>query len=137
MMSDVDAGVLPVGENDRLVGMITDRDIAVRAVAQGKGPDTPLREVMTADVKYCFEDEDTDQVARNMGDQQVRRRPVVNRDKRLVGILSLGDLAVMQGGQPAGEALTDIFAPGWRALADGRATQLRGRHYARAPCALR
>jgi CBS domain-containing protein len=112
MMSDVDAGVLPVGENDRLVGMITDRDIAVRAVAQGKGPDTPVREVMTADVKYCFEDEDTDQVARNMGDQQVRRLPVVNRDKRLVGILSLGDLAVMQGGQPAGEALTDISRPG-------------------------
>jgi CBS domain-containing protein len=111
-MSDVDAGVLPVGENDRLVGMITDRDIAVRAVAQGKGPDTPVREVMTADVKYCFEDEATDQVARNMGDQQVRRLPVVNRDKRLVGILSLGDLAVMQGGQPAGEALTDISRPG-------------------------
>jgi CBS domain-containing protein len=112
MMSDVDAGVLPVGENDRLVGMITDRDIAVRAVAQGKGPDTPVREVMTADVKYCFDDEDTDQVARNMGDQQIRRLPVVNRDRRLVGILSLGDLAVMQGGQPAGEALTDISRPG-------------------------
>jgi CBS domain-containing protein len=112
MMSDVDAGVLPVGENDRLVGMITDRDIAVRAVAQGKGPDTPVREVMTTDVKYCFDDEDTDQVARNMGDQQIRRLPVVNRDRRLVGILSLGDLAVMQGGQPAGEALTDISRPG-------------------------
>jgi hypothetical protein len=58
MMSDVDAGVLPVGENDQLVGMITDRDIAIRGIAQGKGPDTPVREVMTADVKYCFEDED-------------------------------------------------------------------------------
>jgi CBS domain-containing protein len=92
--------------------MITDRDIAVRAVAQGKGPDTPVREVMTTDVKYCFDDEDTDQVARNMGDQQIRRLPVVNRDRRLVGILSLGDLAVMQGGQPAGEALTDISRPG-------------------------
>jgi CBS domain-containing protein len=112
MMSDVDAGVLPVGENDQLVGMITDRDIAIRGIAQGKGPDTPVREVMTADVKYCFEDEDTDQVARNMADQQVRRLPVVNRDKRLVGILSLGDLAVMQGGQPAGEALTGISQPG-------------------------
>jgi CBS domain-containing protein len=112
MMSDVDAGVLPVGENDQLVGMITDRDIAVRGVAQGKGPDTPVREVMTADVKYCFEDEDTDEVVRNMADQQVRRLPVVNRDKRLVGILSLGDLAVMQGGQPAGEALAGISQPG-------------------------
>jgi CBS domain-containing protein len=112
MMSDVDAGVLPVGENDQLVGMITDRDIAVRGVAQDKGPDTPVREVMTADVKYCFEDEDTDEVVRNMTDQQVRRLPVVNRDKRLVGILSLGDLAVMQGGQPAGEALAGISQPG-------------------------
>jgi CBS domain-containing protein len=112
MMSDVDAGVLPVGENDQLVGMITDRDIAVRGVAQDKGPDTPVREVMTADVKYCFEDEDTDEVVRNMADQQVRRLPVVNRDKRLVGILSLGDLAVMQGGQPAGEALAGISQPG-------------------------
>jgi CBS domain-containing protein len=112
MMSDVDAGVLPVGENDQLVGMITDRDIAVRGIAQGKRPDTPVREVMTADVKYCFEDEDTDQVARNMADQQVRRLPVVNRDKRLVGILSLGDLAVMQGDQPAGEALAGISQPG-------------------------
>ncbi|WP_134495924.1 CBS domain-containing protein [Microvirga pakistanensis] len=112
MMSDVDAGVLPVGENDQLVGMITDRDIAIRGIAQGKGPDTPVREVMTADVKYCFEDEDTDQVARNMADQQVRRLPVVNRDKRLVGILSLGDLAVMQGGRPAGEALAGISEPG-------------------------
>jgi CBS domain-containing protein len=111
MMSDVDAGVLPVGENDQLVGMITDRDIAVRGIARGKGPDTPVREVMTADVKYCFDDEDTDQVARNMADQQVRRLPVVNRDKRLVGILSLGDLAVMQGGQPAGEALAGISQP--------------------------
>jgi CBS domain-containing protein len=112
MMSDVDAGVLPVGENDQLVGMITDRDIAVRRVAQDKGPDTPVREVMTVDVKYCFEDEDTDEVVRNMTDQQVRRLPVVNRDKRLVGILSLGDLAVMQGGQPAGEALAGISQPG-------------------------
>jgi CBS domain-containing protein len=82
MMSDVDAGVLPVGENDQLVGMITDRDIAIRGIAQGKGPDTPVREVMTADVKYCFEDEDTDQVARNMADQQVRRLPVVSTRKR-------------------------------------------------------
>lgn len=112
MMSDVDAGVLPVGENDRLVGMITDRDIAVRAVAKGMKPDTPVRDVMTSEVRYCFEDEDTEQVARNMGDQQVRRLPVVNRDKRLVGILSLGDLAVMQGSRPAGEALAEISQPG-------------------------
>jgi CBS domain-containing protein len=112
LMSDVDAGVVPVGENDRLVGMVTDRDIAIRAVAQGKGPGTPVRDVMSSDVKYCFEDDDTAQVARNMADQQIRRLPVVNRDKRLVGILSLGDLAVMQGSEPAGEALAGISQPG-------------------------
>jgi CBS domain len=106
-------------ENDRLVGMITDRDIAVRAVALGKGPETPVREIMTSDVKYCFEDVDTDDVACNMGDQRVRRPPVVNRDKRLVGILSLGDIALTQGGQTAGEALagpTGRRALDWRAL---------------------
>ena len=94
MMAEIDAGAMPVGENDRLVGMITDRDITVRAVAQGKGPDTPVRDVMSAEqVLYCFEDEDIDEVAKNMADVKVRRLPVVNRDKRLVGIISLGDLA--------------------------------------------
>jgi len=113
MMSDVDSGVLPVGENDRLIGMITDRDIAVRAVAQGKGPQTLVREVMTDHVHYCFDDEDTDEVTRKMADSQVRRLPVVNRDKRLVGILSLGDVATSRdGADEAGEALSDISRPG-------------------------
>ena len=112
LMAEVDTGVLPVGENDRLVGMITDRDIAVRGVAEGKGPQTTIREVMTEHVHYCFEDEDTAQVAQKMADSQVRRLPVLNQDKRLVGILSLGDLAVMQGGRPAGEALAGISEPG-------------------------
>src|SRR5688500_3847927 len=94
VMAEIDAGSMPVGENDRLVGMITDRDITVRAVAQGKGPDTLVRDVMSAEqVLYCFEDEDIDEVAKNMADVKVRRLPVVNRDKRLVGIISLGDLA--------------------------------------------
>jgi CBS domain-containing protein len=74
IMSDIDAGVLPVGENDRLVGMITDRDIAVRAVAEGKGPETPVREVMSPEVKFCFEDEDLDDVAQNMGQAARRHR---------------------------------------------------------------
>jgi CBS domain-containing protein len=126
LMSDIDAGVLPVGENDRLVGMITDRDIALRAVAPGKGPQTAVREVMTSDVRYCFEDEDTEHVARNMGDQQVRRLPVVNRDKRLVGILSLGDLAVAEGAEPAAEALASISLPGGPHSQTGEARQ-RGR----------
>jgi len=111
-MAEADAGALPVGQNDRLAGMVTDRDIAVRAVAQGKSPDTPVRDVMTPDVKYCFEDEDLHQVARNMGDIQVHRLPVVNRDKRLVGVLSLGDLAVGEGPRLAGEALAGISRPG-------------------------
>ena len=86
LMAEMDAGIMPVREGDRLVGMITDRDIAVRAVAQGRGPDTPVREVMTDEVKYCFEDEDTAAVERNMAEIQVRRLPVLTRDKRLVGI---------------------------------------------------
>jgi CBS domain-containing protein len=108
VMAEIDSGALPVTDGDRLIGMITDRDIAVRAVAQGKGPQTTVREIMSAEMKYCFEDDDTDEVAHNMADIQVRRLPVVNRDKRLVGIISLGDLAVMEGGRPAGEALKGI-----------------------------
>ena len=77
-MAELDTGVLPVGENDRLVGMITDRDIAVRGVAEGKGPDAPVREIMTPDVRYCFEDEDVRDVARTMAESQVRRLPVLN-----------------------------------------------------------
>src|ERR671921_2952943 len=105
LMAEMDAGIMPVREGDRLVGMITDRDIAVRAVAEGKGPDTPVREVMTEDVKYCFEDDDTADVARNMAAIQVRRLPVLTRDKRLVGIVSLGDMAMSNGSGPVGEAV--------------------------------
>ena len=112
MMAEIDAGVLPVGENDRLVGMITDRDIAVRGVAQGKGPDTPVRQVMSQDVKYCFVDDDLEEVAKNMADIKVRRLPVLDRNKRLVGIVSLGDLALTDGAAHAGEALSDISEPG-------------------------
>ncbi|HET7671810.1 MAG TPA: CBS domain-containing protein, partial [Burkholderiales bacterium] len=89
MMDEINAGAMPVGENDRLVGMITDRDIAIRAVALGKGPDTPVRDVMsTEQVLYCYEDEEIDHVAKNMAENQVRRLPVVNREKRLVGIVA-------------------------------------------------
>jgi CBS domain-containing protein len=112
LMAKIDAGILPVGENDRLVGMITDRDIAVRAIALGKGPDTPVREVMTEDVKYCFEEDDVDEVAQNMADIKVRRLPVLNESKRLVGIISLGDLALVDGPDNAGEALCGISEPG-------------------------
>jgi CBS domain-containing protein len=111
IMAEIDAGAVPVGENDKLVGMITDRDIAVRAVAQHKGPDTPVREIMSHEVKYCFDDEDLDHVARNMADIQVRRLPVVNREKRLVGILSLGDLAQKEK-KAAGKAVSGVSKPG-------------------------
>lgn len=94
LMARHDIGFLPVGENDRLVGTITDRDIAVRAVAKGLDPQTPVSEIMTRDIRYCFDDDDVSDIARDFADQQVRRMPVVNRDKRLVGVVSLGDLAI-------------------------------------------
>jgi len=112
IMAEIDAGAMPVGENDRLVGMITDRDIAIRAVGQGKGPDTPVREVMSTDqVLYCYDDEDLDHVAKNMSEQQVRRLPVVNREKRLVGIVSLGNLAQRES-RSASKAVKGVSKPG-------------------------
>jgi CBS domain-containing protein len=112
IMAEIDAGALPVGENDRLVGMITDRDIAIRAVALGKGPDTPVREVMSSEVKYCYEDEDLEHVADNMGELQVRRLPVVNREKRLVGIVALGDIARHEDHHTTGETTAEVSQPG-------------------------
>jgi CBS domain-containing protein len=110
-MAEVDSGVLPVGENDRLVGMITDRDIAVRGIAKGKGPDTSVRDVMTDHVDYCYEDQEVNEVTKNMADIKVRRLPVLNRDKRLVGIISLGDIAQAGKGR-TDEALGEISKPG-------------------------
>jgi len=107
----LDAGILPVGENDRLVGMITDRDIAIRGIAQGKGPQTKVRELMTQDVKYCFADEEVEDIAQNMAEIQLRRLPVLDRDKRLVGILSLCDIAVGDDPEQAAEALSGISRP--------------------------
>jgi CBS domain-containing protein len=111
-MADLDTGALPVGDNDRLVGMITDRDIAVRAVATGKGPETKVRDVMTADIRYCFEDEDSEHVLHNMGEQQVRRLPVLNRGKRLVGIVALGDLAREGQHGTVGQVVGRVSEPG-------------------------
>lgn len=111
LMGELDIGALPVAEDEKLVGMITDRDIAVRAVARGRGPDTPVREAMSQDIKYCFDDQTTDEVTSNMADIRVRRLPVVDRNKRLVGILSLGDLAHADT-PDAGKALKGISQPG-------------------------
>ncbi len=112
LMAQMDCGCLPVGENDRLVGMITDRDIALRAVGKGKSSKTPVREIMSSDVKYCFADQELDEIAKNMADIKVRRLPVLDHDKRLVGILSLGDVALTDGGGAAGMALCGISEPG-------------------------
>lgn len=123
LMAELDIGCVPVEDGDRLVGMITDRDIAVRAIAEGRGPTTAIREVMTPDVKYCYDDQSVDDITRNMADIRVRRLPVVDRNKRLVGILSLGDLAIDESAQDeAGEALCGISRPG------GQHSQSAGRH---------
>ncbi|MGF1612219.1 MAG: CBS domain-containing protein [Kiloniellales bacterium] len=112
LMRDHDIGALPIGEDDRLVGMVTDRDIVLRAVADGKDPTaTRVSEVMSDRILYCFDDQSIDEVATNMGDNQVRRLPVLNRDKRLVGIVSLGDLSVGGAAGVASEALEQISEP--------------------------
>lgn len=111
-MLRADAGSIPVCEGDRVIGIITDRDIAVRGVAEGRGPDTPVSELMSDGIICAREDEDIDTVAQRMSDEQVRRLPVVDADDRLIGIVSLGDLARETQGQTAEQALEGVSAPG-------------------------
>ena len=111
-MAALGVGLLPVTDMDRLIGMISDRDIAIRGVAMGRGPDSRVGDVMTADVKYCFDDQDLEEVTANMAELQVRRLPVLNRQKRLVGIIALGDIAQAQASDGTGEALGAISRPG-------------------------
>jgi len=112
-MKSLDVGALPVCDNDRLVGVITDRDIAVRSVAEGRDPRADrVQATMTPELVYCFEDEDAADAARRMQEKQVRRLPVLNRDKRLVGIVSLGDLAVeARDDKLSGETLERVSEP--------------------------
>jgi CBS domain-containing protein len=112
-MRDLDVGLLPVCENDRLAGMITDRDITVRAVAAGLDPvEARVRDIMTPKVIYCLEDDDVSEAARLMRENQVRRIVVLNDQKRLTGILSLGDLAVDVGDDMlAGHTLEAVSEP--------------------------
>lgn len=111
-MADADIGFLPVGENDRLVGMLTDRDIALRAVAKGKSPkNTKVREIMTGKVLYCTEDDEVEEAADNMATLKIRRLPIVDDDKRLVGVLSLGDIALKDNSATAGMALEQVCDP--------------------------
>ena len=108
LMEEEDCGSLPVAEEDRLVGMLTDRDITIRAVAHGLAPqDSKVRDVMSPAVRYVYDDESVPDVAKVMGDLHVRRLPVLDRAKRLVGIVSLGDLALSKP-TSAGDALQAI-----------------------------
>ena len=112
-MKNLDVGPLPVCDNDRLVGMVTDRDITVRAVAEGQDPKSArVRDVLTPDVVYVFEDQDVFEATGLMEEHQIRRLVVLDRDKRLVGIVSLGDLAVKNADDAlSGEALEQVSEP--------------------------
>ncbi|WP_425411044.1 CBS domain-containing protein [Hyphococcus sp.] len=112
LMASEDFGAVPIAKNDHLVGMLTDRDIVIRGVAKGRDVTrVKAGELMSDNMYYCYDDEDTKAVADNMGELQVRRLPVVNRDKRLVGIVSLGDLSTEAKQRHAGEALREISEP--------------------------
>lgn len=111
LMAVYDFGMVPVGENDQLIGMLTDRDITTRAVARGLHPaQCRVSDVMSPEVNYVYDYETVEEAARSMSDLQVRRLPVLDRDKRLVGIVSLGDMAIMEP-EPAADALTSISRP--------------------------
>jgi CBS domain-containing protein len=110
-MRDLDIGAIPIGEKDRLVGMVTDRDIAMRAVAAGKDANKlTARDVMSNGIVYCRDTEDVNDAVRIMEQKQIRRLPVLNDQKRLVGVLSLGDIAHHAPRQIAGEALSAVSA---------------------------
>ena len=112
MMRDGDFGMLPVSDNDRMIGTISDRDIAIRAVAEGKGADTKVRDVMSEGIAWAYEDDSVEKAAKLMSERQVRRLPVVDRDKRLIGIVALGDFAVERSQiEPAAQALSEISKP--------------------------
>ena len=111
-MLSADAGSIPVTDGDRLIGMITDRDIAVRGVAKGYGPDTPVRELMTDDLVIARLDDDTDDIASRMSNAQVRRLPVIDDQERLCGIVSLGDLTQKGSNSAAEQALEGVTQPG-------------------------
>jgi CBS domain-containing protein len=112
LMRELDVGALPVCEEDRLAGMVTDRDITLRGVARGRDPNTtPIRDVMSPGIVYVFADQEVEEVARIMEQRQIRRVPVLNREKRLVGIVSLGDIAISSNPAFSGIALRDVSEP--------------------------
>ncbi|GAB3030202.1 CBS domain-containing protein [Bowmanella dokdonensis] len=110
-MREQGIGFLLVGENDRLKGTLTDRDIVIRVVAEGRDiRNTRVSDILTDKVLYCREDQDASEVARNMSEQQVRRMPVVSDNKRLVGVISIGDLAQHLSAETAGRVLQGVTA---------------------------
>ena len=111
-MARIDVGSLPVCDGRRLLGIVTDRDIVVRGLAKGLGPDSTVPQVMTEGVEYCFEDDDLVEVSDKMAASQIRRIPVVDRDKNLVGIVSLGDVAREARPAEAGDVLEEVSQPG-------------------------
>ena len=111
-MLRADAGSIPVCDGDKVIGMITDRDIAVRGVAEGRGPDTPISELMSDGIICAHEDDDVQAVARRMSEEQVRRLPVIDSEEQLVGIVSIGDLTRETAGEAAQQALEGVSAPG-------------------------
>ena len=114
-MKDLDVGAIPVCDGQKLTGLVTDRDITVRAIAEGRNPaDMKVSEIMSGDIAYCFEEDDIEKAAEVMESKQIRRLPILNRDKKLAGIISLGDISVRserRGKQKAAEALEDISEP--------------------------
>lgn len=111
-MEELDVGVIPVCEGDKLLGLVTDRDIVVRAVAQGLGGDTPLSKVMSTDIRSARADDDLDTVLADMASSQIRRLPVLDGEERLIGIISIGDIALKgQDEEDVGQSLGEISAP--------------------------
>jgi CBS domain-containing protein len=111
-MADLDVGSLPVCDGTRLLGMVTDRDITIRAMAKGLAGDTPITEIMTADVEYAFADDDLKEVSDKMADKQIRRLPVVDADKRLIGIVAIADIAREDKDKRVGDTVEQISKPG-------------------------
>lgn len=110
-MENTGVGFLPVGDNDELKGTLTDRDIVLKAIAKGKNPEqTRVQDILSPSLLYCREDQDVEEVARNMNEQQVRRMPIVNADKRMVGVVSIGDMAQHLSPETAGQVLRGVTA---------------------------
>jgi CBS domain-containing protein len=111
IMRQADIGALVINQNDRMAGMVTDRDLVVRAMAEGMNMDTPVSRIMSDEVRYCFDDEEIDHVAKNMAQIEKRRLPVVNHDKRLVGMVSLANVASCNADKVSANLLRGVAQP--------------------------